>query len=294
MQILTQVESGAYTIEEVDAITGPALGRPKSATFRTLDIAGLDVLAHVVHNLYERLPDEAARSEFALPPFVEKMIERDDRREGRPGLLQARKIRVAASSRDPDARSGDARVPSAQAARASPRSTRRAASPTSASASARCSTARTRSASSCGRRSAPTLVYTGKVTPEIAHSPDDVDRVMRWGFGWELGPFELIVDAAARTSQGARVHAEVPPSRAATSSSCKSAKDRNPRRQEERRRQPRRSRRRRAVRRVPLEDERDRRRHDPDAAGRRARRHRRTSPRSSSATRASTSRPAPT
>ena len=39
---------------------------------------------------------------------------------------------------------------------------------------------------------APTLVYTARVTPEIAHSIDDVDRAMRWGFGWELGPFELI------------------------------------------------------------------------------------------------------
>jgi 3-hydroxyacyl-CoA dehydrogenase len=57
---------------------------------------------------------------------------------------------------------------------------------------------------------APTLVYTATVTPEIAYSPDDVDRVMRWGFGWELGPFELIdaigVDAvfdAARTADPA-------------------------------------------------------------------------------------------
>ena len=38
---------------------------------------------------------------------------------------------------------------------------------------------------------APTLVYTARVTPDIAYSPDDVDRVMRWGFGWEMGPFEL-------------------------------------------------------------------------------------------------------
>src|SRR5205085_9144660 len=76
VQILKQVESGAFTIEEVDAITGPALGRPKSATFRTLDLAGIDILAHVVHNLYERLPDEAARREFVMPAFVEKMVER--------------------------------------------------------------------------------------------------------------------------------------------------------------------------------------------------------------------------
>ena len=49
---------------------------------------------------------------------------------------------------------------------------------------------------------APTLVYTAMVAPSIAHSPDDVDRVMRWGFGWELGPFELIDAIGVRT--GAR------------------------------------------------------------------------------------------
>ena len=48
------LESGEYTIEEIDAITGPALGRPKSATFRTMDIAGIDVLGHVAKNLAER------------------------------------------------------------------------------------------------------------------------------------------------------------------------------------------------------------------------------------------------
>src|SRR6266545_1751867 len=51
MQVLRALESGEYTIEEIDAITGPALGRPKSATFRTMDIAGIDVLAHVAKNL---------------------------------------------------------------------------------------------------------------------------------------------------------------------------------------------------------------------------------------------------
>ena len=48
MRTLAKVAAGEYTIEEVDAITGPPLGRPKSATFRTMDIAGLDVLGHVV------------------------------------------------------------------------------------------------------------------------------------------------------------------------------------------------------------------------------------------------------
>src|SRR5687768_5912201 len=55
-RIVAKVASGEYTIEEVDAMTGPAIGRPKSATFRTLDLAGVDILGHVVHNLRERLP----------------------------------------------------------------------------------------------------------------------------------------------------------------------------------------------------------------------------------------------
>src|SRR5437588_5455956 len=66
IQTLRALETGKYTIEEIDAITGPALGRPKSATFRTMDIAGLDILGHVIRNLSERLSDEEARAEFRL------------------------------------------------------------------------------------------------------------------------------------------------------------------------------------------------------------------------------------
>ena len=65
MLTLKALESGRYTIEEIDAITGPALGRPKSATFRTMDIAGIDILAHVAKNLG-----------FELPAFVDAMIEK--------------------------------------------------------------------------------------------------------------------------------------------------------------------------------------------------------------------------
>ena len=75
IQVLKTLEGGSFTIEEIDAITGPALGRPKSATFRTMDIAGLDVLGHVVSNLKTQLPAGEA-GEFALPPVVEKLIAR--------------------------------------------------------------------------------------------------------------------------------------------------------------------------------------------------------------------------
>src|SRR5256712_12245652 len=65
-----------YSIEEVDKITGPAVGRPKTATFRTFDLVGLDVFAHVVKNLHENLPDDPEREMFAMPEFVTKMIEK--------------------------------------------------------------------------------------------------------------------------------------------------------------------------------------------------------------------------
>src|SRR5437660_10325125 len=71
----TMLEDG-YSIEEVDKITGPAAGRPKTATFRTFDLVGLDVFAHVVKNLHENLPDDPEREIFVMPEFVTKMIGR--------------------------------------------------------------------------------------------------------------------------------------------------------------------------------------------------------------------------
>ena len=62
VSVMRALETGTLTIEEIDAITGPALGRPKSATFRTMDIAGLDVLGHVARNLLTQLPADEARA----------------------------------------------------------------------------------------------------------------------------------------------------------------------------------------------------------------------------------------
>src|ERR687898_3641126 len=73
---LEVLASGKYTIEEIHDITGPALGRPGSATFRTMDIAGIDVLAHVMRNLGERLPNDSDKKAFAVPPLIQQMLER--------------------------------------------------------------------------------------------------------------------------------------------------------------------------------------------------------------------------
>ncbi|RVT77430.1 3-hydroxyacyl-CoA dehydrogenase/enoyl-CoA hydratase family protein [Flavobacterium sufflavum] len=63
------------TIEEVDKLTGPVIGRPKSATFRTVDVVGLDTLVHVANGIYENCPEDEAHELFKLPEFITKMVE---------------------------------------------------------------------------------------------------------------------------------------------------------------------------------------------------------------------------
>ena len=191
MRILATVASGDYTIDEVDAITGPAVGRPKSATFRTLDLAGLDILGHVVSNLRERIGHTPGRDVWTLPPFFLQMLER-----GLTGEKAGKGFYTRVKQAD-----GQSQILTIDPAtleyreRQSPRL-----GSLEASASIQDVHERVRTLfegkDNVGRflreTLAPTLLYTATVTPSIAHSPDDVDRVMRWGFGWELGPFELI------------------------------------------------------------------------------------------------------
>ncbi|MCC7034184.1 MAG: enoyl-CoA hydratase/isomerase family protein [Acidobacteria bacterium] len=215
--MLRALTSGAYTIEEIDAITGPAIGRPGSATFRTMDIAGVDVLAHVMRNLHERLADPEDRAAFAVPPFLDEMIARGqlgeksgrgfyERRKGTGGEseiwtldLQTLDYRPKQSARIASIEAGKSMDDLAGRVRMLFHS-------------------KDKAGQFLRETLAPTLVYTARVTPEIAHAIDDVDRVMRWGFGWDLGPFELFdtlgvreVMAAAAESGGHAMKGGIPP-----------------------------------------------------------------------------------
>ena len=189
-RILASLESGAYTIEEIDEITGPAIGRPKSATFRTLDLAGLDIVGHVMRDLQQRLPDPDARATFALPPFVEQMLAKGligekagqgfyKRVKGAGGESEILTIDRSSLEYVPKK---PARLPSLESARSINDEGERIKT---------LFNGKDRVGQFLRDTLAPTLAYTAKVTPSIAHSPDDVDRVMRWGFGWDLGPFEI-------------------------------------------------------------------------------------------------------
>ncbi|WP_298766654.1 3-hydroxyacyl-CoA dehydrogenase/enoyl-CoA hydratase family protein [uncultured Polaribacter sp.] len=70
-----QVKELGLTVEEVDKLTGPVIGRPKSATFRTVDVVGLDTLVHVANGIYENCPNDEAHELFKLPSFINKMME---------------------------------------------------------------------------------------------------------------------------------------------------------------------------------------------------------------------------
>ncbi len=210
MQVFRALASGELTIEEIDAITGPAIGRPKSATFRTMDIAGIDVLAHVARNLSERLESAEDRELFAVPPLVEEMIAR--------GWIGA-KTGQGFYKKMP---SGDILTLNPAAMGYRPKQPARLAA-LEAARSIEDTGARVRKLlegdDKVGRflrnTLTPTLEYAARIAPVVAHSPADVDRAMKWGFGWELGPLELRGDTtppptmlnAARASRVVRRNA---------------------------------------------------------------------------------------
>jgi 3-hydroxyacyl-CoA dehydrogenase len=192
IQVLRALESGDYTIEEIDAMTGPAIGRPKSATFRTADIAGIDVLGHVARNLAASLPDDEARAVFRLPPLVDALIDRGwiGEKTGQGFYKRGRAPGTAGNETeiltlDPASLAYRAKRPVMLPALDAVRSID--------DAGMRLKTlflGQDKVGSFLRHTLGPTLLYTARVAPSIANSIDDVDRAMQWGFGWELGPFE--------------------------------------------------------------------------------------------------------
>jgi len=188
IQVLRTLESGRFTIEEIDAITGPALGRPKSATFRTMDIAGLDVLGHVVRNLKTQLP-AAEAGEFALPPLVEKLIERGSIGEKSGEGFYKRQKGAGGSeilTLDPSTLTYRARQSPRLGALDAVKALENPAERTKVLFLAKDNVGEFLRATL-----GPLLLYAARVAFDVAYSIDDVDRAMRWGFGWEAGPFEI-------------------------------------------------------------------------------------------------------
>lgn len=75
MSLFHAVKEMGLTVEEVDKLTGPVIGRPKSATFRTVDVVGLDTLVHVANGIGENCPDDERKELFQLPEFIQTMFD---------------------------------------------------------------------------------------------------------------------------------------------------------------------------------------------------------------------------
>jgi len=178
-----------YLIEEIDKITGPAVGRPKSATFRTFDLVGLDVFSHVIKNLYQNLPEDEEREIFAAPQFLSKMVEAGMLgNKARKGFYQKQK-----------GQDGKSEYLVLDPATLEYRPSQKVKLQTLEMAKNIDDTGerikmllwqKDRVGAFLWKTLSSTLVYAANRIPEIADTVVEVDRAMRWGFGWELGPFE--------------------------------------------------------------------------------------------------------
>src|SRR5213078_250814 len=179
-----------YSFEEVNKITGPAAGRPKTATFRTFDLVGLDVFAHVVRNLHENLPDDPEREMFVMPAFVTEMIERGllgnkakagfyQRKKGEGDKREIWTLDTATLDYRPAQK---VKLPSLDMAKNIEDTRERLKALV---------WSKDRVGAFLWKTLSRTLSYTAERIPEIADTVVEVDRAMRWGFNWELGPFEV-------------------------------------------------------------------------------------------------------
>ncbi|MER2039302.1 MAG: 3-hydroxyacyl-CoA dehydrogenase NAD-binding domain-containing protein [Solibacillus sp.] len=173
-----------YSVGEVDSVTGPIIGRPKSATFRTLDVVGLDTFAHVAKNVYDHTTGEE-QAVFEESPILNKMISNGwlgaksgqgfFKKEGK----QILELNLSTFEYEPTKKLV---APSLEMAK-------QAKGP-----GGKLKTliyAKDRVGELLWNSFAPTLIYSAKLLSEIADDIVAIDNAMKWGFGWAQGPFEM-------------------------------------------------------------------------------------------------------
>ena len=184
MVTLKVAEEMGLTVEEVDKLTGTITGRPKSATFRTADVVGLDTLAHVAQTSFDRGEYDEERNVFTLPEILKTLI--DDGRLGqktKAGFYKKTKegilsVNLSTGEYQPQKlvrfdgfRLAKDRQSASEKIKAMAYSDDKA-------------------GKFFWEILARTLLYSANRVPEISDDIVNVDNAMKWGFGWELGPFE--------------------------------------------------------------------------------------------------------
>ena len=184
------------TIEEVDACTGPAIGQPKSATFRTADIVGLDVLLHVVNNIYETVSNDESHEIYKPPAFLEEMVRRGwlgdktgqgfyKKMKGEDGK-EILALNLNNMEYRPRQKAKFASIEAGKAIEDTRERLRALIGPVLEGQKA------DKAQQFLWGAISETCLYAARRVPEISDHAEDVDRAMRWGFAWELGPFEQL------------------------------------------------------------------------------------------------------
>lgn len=186
MQLM--VEEG-LSIQEVDALFGPAMGRPKTAMFKTTDLVGLDTMGHVARNSYELIDDEEEKKDFVLPQFVDQMIEKKllgkktqrgfYKTELTPEWKKIRKVINPETLEYEDWQKVDLPcLAEAKKAKTLPEKMRAIVY------------GEDKGARFAWKAVASGLIYAANRIPEISDSIVEIDNAMKWGYNFEMGPFE--------------------------------------------------------------------------------------------------------
>lgn len=191
-------------IDDVDAVTGPVMGRPKSATFRTLDLVGLDTFVNVATNVYENVDDPIEKQIFEIPDFLQEMVSRKwlgqktgggfYRKEGKDILV----LDPITMEYRPKTKRKFASLENAKMQK------------DTVSKIKALLTAGDEAALFSWNVTKRVLLYAAEHAFEIAEDIESIDQAMKWGFNWELGPFELwdvlgVVKSAERMKQEGHV-----------------------------------------------------------------------------------------
>ncbi|MGD6990842.1 3-hydroxyacyl-CoA dehydrogenase NAD-binding domain-containing protein [Sutcliffiella horikoshii] len=180
---VNEMLEGGYSVGEVDSVTGPAIGRPKSATFRTLDVVGLDTFIHVANNVYEKVEGKE-QEVFRIPDFMNKMKEKGwlGSKSGQGFFLKKEKeiLELNPETLEYDARK-KLKTPALEMSKQAKGYSNKMKALVYAD---------DRAGNLIWSILAPVLSYSAELLGEIADDIVAIDQAMKWGFGWDHGPFE--------------------------------------------------------------------------------------------------------
>ncbi len=188
MVTMRVMEEMGLTVEEIDALTGPAIGRPRTATFKLADLVGLDTFLHVADNVYQLVPDDEARELFTAPEFLRRMVDKGllGRKSGAGFYKRVKEPERKTLTLDLETLEyrdkKKARFPELDQAKGIDDLRERLRTLLGGKG---------RTAEILWKLIAPTLSYSAMRLGEICDEASAVDRAIRWGFNWELGPFEV-------------------------------------------------------------------------------------------------------